>query len=186
MLQPQKSPSISLSRGNRDQRGAALIEFILLLGLLFLLVSAIVDLAILMRKSYTLSEAARHGSRSAAALSRGAPGCPTPGLTSASCDTVSSLSDPLVRSVGEATCTYLDLAGFALSDWTFSFVTNDNSWTTVENGTRGSPAQSAQVTLSQSGGRQCVFCWQTFIGDLIMNSSAQFLLENDACITVTN
>lgn len=164
--------------------GAALIEFILLLGLLLLLVSAISDLAVLMRKSYTLSEAARHGARSAAALWRGASGCPTAGPVSQTCDSVSSLPDPLVKSVGEATCTYIDLAGFSLADWTFSFTTLNNSWS-GENGTNGSPALTGRVTLSQGSAKQCVFCWQAFIGDLLMNSNSEFVLENNNCLAIT-
>lgn len=166
-----------------EQSGAALIEFILLLGLLLLLVSAIVDLAVLMRKSYTLSEAARHGSRSAAALWNGAASCPVASPVSQSCDSIGSIADPVVRSVGEATCTYLDLSGFSLSDWNFSFALLDNSWS-GENGTSGPSSIVARVTLSQGSVKQCLFCWQAFIGDLLMNSSSQFGLENPNCLTV--
>ena len=165
-------------------QGAALIEFVLLLGLLFLLVVGVVDLAVLMRVSYNVSEASRHGARSAAALWTALPGCPVKAAATARCDNTSVLGDIDVQRVADAACTYIELAGLARSEWNFSFETLDRPWT-GQNNTAGSPLRIGHVRLDQSGGQQCVFCWNALFQAVALTAQSSFYLQGSGCLLVT-
>ncbi len=166
------------------QQGAALVEFVLLLGVFFLLIVAIVDLAVLMRVSYNLSEAARHGSRSAGALWSTLPSCNSSPSVSARCDNVSSILDPDVNKVADATCTYLELAGLQRSDWTFSFETQDRPWL-GRNSSNGDPVKIGKVRVDQTGAQQCLFCWQTVLQAVNLTAQSNFYLQGPGCMTIS-
>lgn len=171
---------------NFDQRGGVLVECAIIIPLLVLVVGGIVDLAILMRESDIVIEAARHGARLGAAQSLDDLLCIDGGVVSCACVSTPPLlpgcspANPVERTIAESACEYLAGADFNLPDWKVSISRISDALDQNVFDDESIPVNLAQVRVIQDDARKrCLFCWQAALRSVVVKGESTFELETD-------
>lgn len=163
------------------ERGASILEFALLLPFVAIIISAIVDYGLSLRRTEVLANAARHGARAAAAYARDNDGSFTcPGLLrpDPSCAIPLTLdcSHPLHKRTIEClgareTARYLDQNGLSATDWQIS------AQTCRAQSAGGLAPDMIQVAVRRAPeSKDCILCWFTIDFE---RADASFALEGN-------
>jgi hypothetical protein len=183
------------SQGVSKGRGAALVEFALVLPLLLLVIAAVWEWGGIIREANILIEASRHGARVAGGMSadvaRGDWCSPLPPYDSGmqSCSTAPSAGglDPL-QTVAAGTsmnsvCEYLGAAGLPRSDWEVRFQVEQGYDFPSENLTLGLPGRAFRITVQRSAAatRPCVVCLLGFFSNALKNEGSSVFPSQQRC-----
>ena len=195
----------SEDRLNLKEQGISLLEFAIILPVIFLLVAGLIDYGQLIREMNTLSLVARDAARTAASHARVARNS-TPGEVQVPCDNAASslnslacnapvtqlairqydpgdtvhTPDSVALAAKKAAClgiqsAKLDAANF---DVTPSIV--DNDYETPGDSTSFAPQEIRLHIQIKPGARNCLLCWGNLLAGVPLQADSVFVLE-DRC-----
>jgi hypothetical protein len=189
--------STQRSNQRNRKRGAALVEFALVLPLLLLVIAAVWEWGGIIREANILIEASRHGARVAGGMSAdvargdwcspllllpydsGMQSCST-APSAGRLDTLQTLA---AGTSMNSVCEYLSAAGLPRSDWEVRFQVEQGYDFPSENLTLGLPGRVFRITVQRSADatRPCVVCLLGFFSNALKNEGSSVFPSQQRC-----